>query len=144
MGVAVAAVGVEVATMLPFLGAIGLLTAHAPSTPVALGLLAAYCLVMIAPALALLVLRLVASRDARDGSVKVHADADLYATLLGQGEKAEHAFAPGRIGWVQVARGAVTVNGTVLKPGDGAQVSDETKLDFVATEAAEVLLFDLA
>ena len=61
VGVALAAVALEVATMLPYLGAIGLLTAHAPSLPAALGLLAGYCLAMVLPALALLGLRLVAA-----------------------------------------------------------------------------------
>ncbi|MDB5572377.1 MAG: pirin family protein [Hyphomicrobiales bacterium] len=89
-------------------------------------------------------LRLVASRDARDGSVKVHADADLYATLLGQGEKAEHAFAPGRIGWVQVARGALVVNGVRLNEGDGLAVADEERIALEgAGPEAEALVFDM-
>lgn len=61
VGVAVACVGLEVATMLPYLGAIGLISAHAPHLPAAAGLLAAYCCLMVVPALGLLVLRLVAA-----------------------------------------------------------------------------------
>src|SRR3954447_21276694 len=56
--------------------------------------------------------RLVASHDGRDGSVTVHQDVDLYATILGPGESAARPLRPGRYAWVQVARGAVTVNGT--------------------------------
>jgi redox-sensitive bicupin YhaK (pirin superfamily) len=87
--------------------------------------------------------RLVASHDGRDGSVTVHQDAELYATLLEPGDKATHTLRPGRHAWVQVARGAVTVNGRPLRAGDGASVSDEAALAVAATEPAEVLLFDL-
>ena len=89
-------------------------------------------------------LRLVASRDGRDGSLTVHQDVDLYATLLEPGETVTHALRPGRHAWVQVARGAVTLNGQPLKAGDGAAVSEEAALTVRATEPAELLLFDLA
>ncbi len=88
--------------------------------------------------------RLVASRDGRDGAVTVHQDVDLYATLLEPGETATHALRPGRHAWVQVARGAVTLNDRPLKAGDGAAVSEEAALTVRATEPAELLLFDLA
>jgi redox-sensitive bicupin YhaK (pirin superfamily) len=88
--------------------------------------------------------RLVASHDGRDGSVTIHQDAELYATLLGPGDEATHTLRPGRHAWVQVARGAVTVNGRPLRAGDGASVSGEAALAVTATEPAEVLLFDLA
>jgi len=89
-------------------------------------------------------LRLVASRDGRDGSVTVHQDVDLYATLLGAEEKVAYDLKPGRHAWVQVARGQATLNGELLKEGDGAAI---TKLDTIELEGAtdsEVLLFDLA
>ncbi len=87
----------------------------------------------------------VAAKDARDGALKVHQDVLVFAAILAPGEKATYELAPGRHAWVQVARGALSVNGTtVLKPGDGASVSDESKLEIVASEPAEVLLFDLA
>ena len=79
-----------------------------------------------------------------DGALTVHQDVSVYAGVFAKDDRTTFELAPGRHDWVQVARGAVTVNGVVLKPGDGAQVSDETKLDFVATEPAEVLVFDLA
>ena len=89
-------------------------------------------------------LRLIASRDASDGSVKINQDAKLYVALLSPGEEVEHEFATGRHGWLQVARGAVELNGKKLTQGDGAAISNEQKLTIKGTEDAEVLLFDLA
>jgi redox-sensitive bicupin YhaK (pirin superfamily) len=88
-------------------------------------------------------LRLVASRDGRDGSVTLHQDAALWAGVLDEGQKAEVKLGPGRHAWVHVARGAVTVNGQRLGEGDGAALSDEPA---VALEGhgGEVLVFDLA
>ena len=88
--------------------------------------------------------RLVASRDGRDGSVTIHQDADVYATLLEPGESVRHELRPGRHAWVQVARGSAALNGRPLGAGDGAAVSDESALTVAATEPAELLLFDLA
>jgi redox-sensitive bicupin YhaK (pirin superfamily) len=88
-------------------------------------------------------LRLVASRDGRDGSVTLHQDVALYAGVLDEGQRAELALAPGRHSWVHVARGAVTVNGQRLGEGDGAAVSDERTLA-VEGHGGEVLVFDLA
>jgi redox-sensitive bicupin YhaK (pirin superfamily) len=90
------------------------------------------------------VLRLVASRDARQGSIGIHQDVDLFATLLGAGESVEHALRPGRHAWVQVARGHCVLNGLPLETGDGAAVSDETALRLSTPDDAEVLLFDLS
>jgi redox-sensitive bicupin YhaK (pirin superfamily) len=89
-------------------------------------------------------LRLVASRDGRDGSISVNQDADLYAGLFSAGEGARLELRPGRHAWIQVARGEVTVNGEALREGDGAAVSEETALDLKAVADAEVLVFDLA
>jgi redox-sensitive bicupin YhaK (pirin superfamily) len=88
--------------------------------------------------------RLIASRDARDGSVKINQDAKLYVTLLKLGEEVTHEFGAGRHGWLQVARGAVELNGKTLVQGDGAAISEEKKLTIKATEESEVLMFDLA
>jgi len=87
---------------------------------------------------------LVASEDGRDGSVTIHQDASVYATVLGEGNEVVHTVAPGRHAWLQVARGAVTVNGENLDQGDGAAVSNEERVAITGREAAEVLLFDLA
>jgi quercetin 2,3-dioxygenase len=89
-------------------------------------------------------LKLVGSRDGREGSVTVHQDVALYAGLLERSERASHTLAPGRHGWLQVARGEVTVNGQRLHAGDGAAITEEPEVAIVADEAAEVLLFDLA
>ena len=88
--------------------------------------------------------RLVVSPDGRYGSVSIHQDATLHATLLEPGATLTHALAPDRHAWLQVARGALTVNGTLLAEGDGAAVSGESKLDVRADGAAAALLFDLA
>jgi quercetin 2,3-dioxygenase len=92
-------------------------------------------------------LRLIASPDGRDGSVAIHQDARVYATLLNDGAHVSQSLAPGRAAWIQVARGSVELNGLVLQQGDGAAVSEESKLEIVGKtqgEPAEVLLFDLA
>jgi len=89
-------------------------------------------------------LRLVASRDGRDGSLTVHQDLSIFASILAPGESAEHTVAPDRHAWVQVARGALQLNGMALAQGDGAAVSDEPAVKIEATEPAELLLFDLA
>lgn len=88
-------------------------------------------------------LKLVASRDGRDGSVTIHQNAAIYASLLAAGENASLALAAGRTAWVQVARGAVNVNGTALGPGDGAAVTKESELAIGASADAEILVFDL-
>jgi quercetin 2,3-dioxygenase len=89
------------------------------------------------------VLRLVASRDGREGSVTIHQDADLYASRLLPGERVKHALAEGRHAWLQMVSGRVELNGTELGAGDGAAVSQETGLEVVALEPAHFLLFDL-
>ncbi len=89
-------------------------------------------------------LRLVASRDGRDGSVTVHQDVDLYASLLSEGDKVGFELKPGRNAWIQVARGQVKVNGALLKEGDGASLTQESKIALEGETDSEVLLFDLA
>jgi redox-sensitive bicupin YhaK (pirin superfamily) len=88
--------------------------------------------------------RLIAARDARDGALSVHQDAALYATVLARGEALTHEAAPDRHAWLQVARGAVTVNGQSFGAGDGAAISQEDSLVVKALEPSELLLFDLA
>jgi redox-sensitive bicupin YhaK (pirin superfamily) len=89
-------------------------------------------------------LRLVASPDGRDGSVTVHQDADVYAAVLGPGDRVGHPLRPGRGAWVHVARGAAVLNDRPLGTGDGAAVEGEAALELSgAEEGAEVLLFDL-
>jgi redox-sensitive bicupin YhaK (pirin superfamily) len=89
-------------------------------------------------------LRLVASPNRRDGSLAIHQDTELYTTLLDSGKTVVHPLAPERHAWVQVARGAVSLNGRPLHAGDGAAVSRELSVELTASADAEVLLFDLA
>jgi len=89
-------------------------------------------------------LRLLASPDARAGSLKIHQNVDLYASVLGKGERVTHRLSQGRHAWLQVARGAVSLNGQAVGPGDGAAVSKEQSLGIRADEPSEFLLFDLA
>jgi redox-sensitive bicupin YhaK (pirin superfamily) len=89
-------------------------------------------------------LRLVASPDGRDGSVTIHQDAEIYASVLGAGDRVKHELRPGRHAWVQVATGKIQLNGAALEEGDGAAISSESLLELAGTDESEVLLFDLA
>jgi redox-sensitive bicupin YhaK (pirin superfamily) len=88
-------------------------------------------------------LRLIASPDAAEGSLTLHQDARVYASILDKGVELTHAFAPKRRGWVQVARGKVLVNGKELVAGDGAALTEEPSVTVAGAEPSEVLLFDL-
>lgn len=89
-------------------------------------------------------LRLIASVDGREGSVTVHQDVALYAAILPAASEVTHTLGAGRGAWLQVARGEVSFNGTLLRAGDGGWTTDESALVIkgVAGES-EVLLFDL-
>ena len=89
-------------------------------------------------------LRLVASPDGQEGSLTIHQDAMLRVGRLAPGEVLAQAMDPARYGWLQVARGAVNLNGQPLRQGDGAAVSQEARLEIEGVEPAEILLFDLA
>jgi quercetin 2,3-dioxygenase len=89
-------------------------------------------------------LRLVAARDGRENAVTIHQDVSVYVTLLEHDQRVAHALAPGRHAWIQVARGAVSVNGTTLGAGDGVALSGEERIELTAAGPAEALLFDLA
>src|SRR5574343_823411 len=87
--------------------------------------------------------RLVASPDGADGSTTIGQDARLWATVMVPGEAAAYRLAAGRLGYVQVISGQLSINGLPLAAGDGAKIADETQLEFLAGEEAEILLFDL-
>jgi quercetin 2,3-dioxygenase len=92
-------------------------------------------------------LRLLVSPEGREGSVAIHQDAELYTSVLESGKVVDYELKPGRHAWLQVARGSVEVNGKQLKQGDGAAMSEESKLRIIAQaggEDAEILLFNLA
>jgi hypothetical protein len=88
-------------------------------------------------------LRLVASGSPRDGALKIHQDADLYASLLKAGEKVGFTPRSGRGRWLQVAKGSLAVNGIALQEGDGLAASGERQIDIEANSDSEFLLFDM-
>jgi quercetin 2,3-dioxygenase len=89
-------------------------------------------------------LRLVASRDGREGSVLIYQDADIYASVLEGGGAVAHALSARRKAWVQVTRGAIDLNGRELSAGDGAAVEREPSLNITGrADGIEFLLFDL-
>ena len=87
---------------------------------------------------------LIASRGGRDGSLTVHRDVDLYASILAPGGKLSHSVGKGRGVWLQVARGSVVFNGQVLKAGDGVAIEAADAVQIEGQQEAEVLLFDMA
>lgn len=89
-------------------------------------------------------LRLVGSRDGRDGSITIHQDVDLYASILEAGNQVSLDLRPDRKVFVQVVEGDITVNGQQLAAGDGAQIEDERALQISAVTEAEFLVFDMS
>lgn len=88
-------------------------------------------------------LRLVASPDGAEGSVKLFQDIRVFAARLEAGCEAQAELAPGRYGFLQVARGSLSLNGQTLQAGDSARIEAEPHLTLHAEAASEVLLFDL-
>jgi redox-sensitive bicupin YhaK (pirin superfamily) len=84
---------------------------------------------------------LIASREGRDGSLSIHQDADVWAAYLADGEVSRE-IRPGRGAWLQLAQGKVEVNGVPLTAGDGAAMTDESRI--TVKGRGELLLFDLA
>jgi redox-sensitive bicupin YhaK (pirin superfamily) len=89
-------------------------------------------------------LRLVASTDGRQGSVTIHADANVYAGLFDGAETAQIALDPRRKGYVHLIRGSLDVNGRSLAAGDAALLEDESSITLSNGKDAEALVFDLA
>ena len=89
---------------------------------------------------------MLASADGRDGSVTIHQDAAMLGAILGKGDRVRHEIPAGRVAWVQVARGEVSVNGQRLRAGDGLSAVDEAALEVTGEGSgdADVLVFDLA
>jgi redox-sensitive bicupin YhaK (pirin superfamily) len=88
--------------------------------------------------------RLIASEDGREGSVTVHQDVSVFASVLDREKSVEYEMSETRYGWLQVARGSLTINGERLEQGDGLVIMGENLLTVTALDASEVLLFDLA
>lgn len=89
-------------------------------------------------------LRVLASRDGRDGSVTVHQDADLLAAKLAKGSRAVHVIRPGRAAWIQLVRGSVAVDGHSLGAGDAIAIEDAKELAIEARDDSHLIVFDLA
>lgn len=87
--------------------------------------------------------RLVASRDAAEGSLLIHQDARIFLATVTEGRSIEQRLTAGRSGWLQVLRGAVSVNGTKLETSDGAAITATEAVTVTALTDAEVMLFDL-
>lgn len=88
-------------------------------------------------------LKLVASPNGADGSVTIHADAALYAGLLGAGDSVSLQLAPDHKGYVHLVRGQLSVNGQRLETGDAAKLEGESTVSLTDAVDAEVLVFDL-
>jgi redox-sensitive bicupin YhaK (pirin superfamily) len=88
-------------------------------------------------------LRLIASSDGREGSVLIHQDASIYASILNGSDPLEHPLEAGRAAYVHVIRGRVNVNGRMLSSGDALKITAESVATLSQADAAEVLLFDL-
>jgi quercetin 2,3-dioxygenase len=89
-------------------------------------------------------LKLVGSKDGRDGSVTIHQDLNLYVSVLSSGDRIAYQIPEDRYAWVQVASGTINLNGELLRAGDGVQISISELLEFTTDANAEILIFDLA
>lgn len=85
-----------------------------------------------------------ATQGRRPRSLTIHLDANVFLTMLDPGESVAHALPPGRHAWLQVLRGAVRVNGTIVETSVGLAVSDEPSVTIVGERPGEVMMFDLA
>ena len=89
-------------------------------------------------------LKLVASADGDDGSVRINQDVKLYSSILADGATVSHFIAENRHAWLQIVKGSVDLNGETLQQSDGAAISDERLLEIKSLEdETEFLLFDL-
>ena len=88
-------------------------------------------------------LNLVASNSGRDGSLRINQDADLWLAKFSDSEALTYELKPERHAWVHVAEGSVELNGQKLSAGDGAAISQESRLQLAGRGKAQVLLFDL-
>lgn len=87
--------------------------------------------------------RLVASPDARNGSIRVHQDVTLNVAKVHPGDRLTYDFAPTRAGWLHVATGSASVNGVRLEVGDAVVIENEPRIEVHAETEGDVLLFDL-
>jgi quercetin 2,3-dioxygenase len=88
-------------------------------------------------------LKLIASHGAREDSVDINQDVDIYSALLSANDNVVHEMREGRLGWVQVAKGSVEINGQKLEAGDGAAITDEKQIRLSGADNAEIVFFDM-
>jgi redox-sensitive bicupin YhaK (pirin superfamily) len=88
-------------------------------------------------------LRLIASTDGRDGSVLIHQDAKIFASILNADDYVKYDLASGRTAYVHLIRGQIEINSIKLSTGDALKISEESLLEFKNAADAELLLFDL-
>jgi redox-sensitive bicupin YhaK (pirin superfamily) len=88
--------------------------------------------------------QLVASPDGADASLTINQEAQIFLATLQEGKELHQKILPQRHAWLQVLRGAVRLNGQELTAGDGAAVSEESKLTIEATTESEIMLFNLS
>jgi redox-sensitive bicupin YhaK (pirin superfamily) len=89
------------------------------------------------------ILKLIASPDGKESSLKLQQDVEMYSTLINKGNHMIHEMKPGRNAWLHVVKGRIEMNELQLRGGDGAGFSDEMSVSFTALEPTEILLFDL-
>ena len=90
------------------------------------------------------ILRIMASPDGKDESLRMRQDIRIYSSLMDPGHHLIHELAPGRAAWIHVVKGRIQLVDHILRAGDGAALVDEPAVSWTAQEASEILLFDLA
>jgi hypothetical protein len=88
-------------------------------------------------------LRLIGSKEGRDGSVVIHQDIDLYTSRLGKGKDLSYSIRFGSGFWLQVVEGELKANGTKLRAGDALYGEDDDSLELQSDTDSEFLLFDI-
>ncbi len=89
------------------------------------------------------ILKLIASPDGKEASLKIQQDVQIYSTMIHKGNHMIHELKPGRNAWLHVVKGRISTNELILQEGDGAGFSGEPVVSFTAQEPTEILLFDL-
>ena len=88
-------------------------------------------------------LRLVASGDGRDNSIKIHQDVALYVAVLKKGDRLNHPINSNRSLWLQIAKGSVEINGQTINNGDGVDINQRSQIALIVnSNETEILLFN--
>ena len=76
-------------------------------------------------------------------AVKVHRDVWMYVARLNRDIEVEHAFEPGRGGYLYLIEGGLTAGDEKLGTGDAAKIRDEAAVQLRAEDTSELLLVDV-